>query len=35
MALTQFKEWEPKLGPVTGIQAQEPRVVQVMMLIWF
>jgi hypothetical protein len=26
MALQQFNDWEPKLGPVTGIQAQEPRV---------
>ena len=26
MALTQFNEWEPRLDPVTGIEAQEPRV---------
>lgn len=26
MALTQFNEWEPRLDPVNGRQAQEPRV---------
>jgi hypothetical protein len=26
MALQQFNEWEPRLDPVNGVQAQEPRV---------
>ena len=26
MALQQFNEWEPRLDPVSGFQAQEPRV---------
>lgn len=26
MALTQYNEWEPRLDPVNGVQAQEPRV---------
>jgi len=26
MALTQFNQWEPRLGPVNGIMQQEPRV---------
>lgn len=26
MALTQFNEWEPTLGPVNGLMQQEPRI---------
>ena len=25
MALTQFNQWEPRLDPVNGVMAQEPR----------